>query len=58
MLKKKNKTGNESVKVIPLGGLEQMSDSDFSARAFAWRGRNVIKRNLMIKYGQESHPED
>ena len=43
---------------LTLDELEQMSDRDFSDRAFAWRGRNVIKRNLMIKYGQESYPEN
>ena len=28
-----------------------MSDQDFSARAYAWRGRGVILRNLRIKEG-------
>ena len=43
---------------LTLDELEQMSDRDFSDRAFAWRGRAVVRRNLMLKYGQESHPED
>lgn len=29
--------------------LDEMSDEDFAARAFAWRGREVIRRNLLLK---------
>ncbi len=28
--------------------IEQMSDDDFSQRAYAWRGKNVILRNLKL----------
>lgn len=32
-----------------LATLQSMSDEDFSARAYAWRGRNTICRNIQIK---------
>ncbi len=33
---------------ITLSELEDMSDRDFSERAYAWRGKNTIERNLRI----------
>jgi hypothetical protein len=34
--------------------IENMSDKDFSERAYSWRGREVILRNLQIqKKGDE-----
>ena len=29
--------------------IDGMSDEDFALRAYAWRGRNTIKRNILIK---------
>lgn len=34
---------------LTLSELEQMSEAEFSERAYAWRGRKTIARNLMIK---------
>jgi epoxyqueuosine reductase len=33
--------------------IENMSKEDFSARAYSWRGKNTIKRNLAIIEGRE-----
>jgi epoxyqueuosine reductase len=43
---------------LTLDQLEQMSDSEFSSRAFAWRGRAVVRRNLMVKGGHPSSHKD
>lgn len=32
-----------------LSAIDSMSDEDFARRAYAWRGRNTIKRNVKIK---------
>lgn len=34
---------------ITARNIEKMSDEEFSARAYSWRGRNVIMRNLSLK---------
>lgn len=34
-------------------GLDAMSDAEFSRRAFAWRGREVLERNLEIAENKE-----
>ena len=36
--------------------LANMSDEEFKCRPFAWRGRNVIKRNVTM--WEEAHPKD
>ncbi len=36
---------------LPL--LESMSDEEFQMRAFSWRKRQTVIRNLMLKYGTE-----
>ena len=33
---------------IDLAMLDAMSEEEFSARAYAWRGKNVIRRNLAL----------
>lgn len=33
--------------------VEQMSDDEFASRAYSWRGKNTIKRNLKILEGKE-----
>jgi hypothetical protein len=38
----------ERVTQLDLDGLDKMSDEAFRRRAFAWRGRDVIRRNLSI----------
>ena len=38
----------ERVTQLDLDGLDEMSDEAFRRRAFAWRGRDVIRRNLSI----------
>jgi hypothetical protein len=37
--------------------LDDMSDEAFSRRAFAWRGREVIRRNLMLKQNNNNRKE-
>ena len=39
----------QRIPVLTLDTLDQMSDEAFSDRAYAWRGRNVIRRNLLRK---------
>ena len=34
--------------------IENMSDNEFSSRAYSWRGKQVISRNLKILEGKES----
>ncbi len=34
---------------LELAALDAMSDEEFCARAYAWRGRPTVRRNLMIK---------
>lgn len=38
---------------LTLAELEKMPESEFSERAYAWRGRKTIARNLMIKESQK-----
>ena len=38
---------------ITIDDIEKMSKEDFSARAYSWRGKNTIKRNLAILEGKE-----
>ena len=33
---------------LDTAALEAMTDQEFSARAYAWRGKNTIRRNLAI----------
>lgn len=37
--------------------LDAMSDEDFRRRAYAWRGREVIRRNLILKQDQTDRKE-
>lgn len=34
--------------VLTLEGLDEMDDTAFSSRAFSWRGRETIRRNLLL----------
>lgn len=38
----------EKITELTLDGLNAMSDEEFSRRAFAWRGRAVVRRNLLL----------
>lgn len=38
---------------VSVSDIEAMTDEEFSARAFAWRGRAVILRNLRLLDGEE-----
>ncbi len=40
---------------LTIGALDAMKDDDFSQRAYAWRGKAVIRRNLLLK---STHQED
>jgi epoxyqueuosine reductase QueG len=42
---------------LTLDILDDMSDEAFSRRAFAWRGREVIRRNLMLKQNNNNRKE-
>ena len=37
-----------NIPVLTLSILDQMSDEEFSSRAYAWRGRETIRRNLLM----------
>lgn len=39
---------NERIPFVTTDMLSQMTDAEFSQRAFSWRGREVIKRNLQL----------
>ena len=43
---------------LSLSALDGMSDADFSARAYSWRGRTVIRRNLVLHDNPDSEKED
>ena len=46
---------NENViPVLTLPILDQMSDEEFASRAYAWRGRETIRRNLLLMSKQET----
>ena len=38
----------KTIPYLTLSALDEMSDEEFSARAFSWRGRKTIERNLEI----------
>ena len=38
----------QRVEELTLDGVEKMSDAEFSERAFSWRGREVVLRNLRL----------
>ena len=38
----------QTVSRLTLAGLDAMDDEAFSARAFAWRGRETVQRNLLL----------
>ena len=39
---------NENLPILTLAQIDSMSDSEFSTRAYSWRGRETIRRNLEI----------
>ena len=38
----------ELLPILTLDSLQNMSDADFSERAYSWRGKNTVKRNLEL----------
>lgn len=38
--------------------LDRMTDAEFSQRAYSWRGRETIRRNLLLTERSESSPDD
>ena len=36
------------ISVLDLHTLDSMSDEEFLTRAFSWRGRNTVRRNLLL----------
>jgi epoxyqueuosine reductase len=44
----------DNIPRLTLSILDQMSDAEFSARAYAWRGRDTIRRNLLMMSEQKS----
>jgi epoxyqueuosine reductase len=38
-----------TIATLSLDALDEMDDESFSRRAYAWRGRDVIRRNLLLK---------
>lgn len=44
---------NQLIPTVTSSVLENMSDEEFSCRAYSWRGRNVISRNLKILENKE-----
>lgn len=43
---------------LTLSALDGMDDETFRTRAYAWRGREVIRRNLLLKADNDSTKED
>lgn len=44
----------ELIPTLSVDSIESMSDEEFKRRAYSWRGKAVIKRNLEILEGKES----
>ncbi len=44
----------DNIPKLTLSILDQMSDEEFSARAYSWRGRETVRRNLLLMSEQES----
>ena len=42
---------------LTYNGVREMSDAEFSKRAYAWRGRKVILRNLSVFEGEHEKPK-
>lgn len=42
------------VELLTKAALDSMTDEEFSLRAFAWRGRKTVERNLDILFGTKS----
>ncbi len=45
---------NERTPYLNNAIIDSMSDEEFSARAYSWRGKKTIKRNLLILEGKEN----
>ena len=43
---------------LTLSALDSMSDDTFAARAYAWRGRDTIRRNLLMRQAFDKKEED
>lgn len=43
---------------LTLDVLDGMDDATFSRRAYAWRGRDVIRRNLLMKHSASEHTQE
>ena len=48
----------QTVSRLTLAELDAMDDETFSARAFAWRGRETIRRNLLLFDADKPRKED
>lgn len=49
---------NDTITHLTLDTLDGMSDGDFAARAFAWRGRSTVRRNLCLFEDTTEKKED
>ena len=47
----------KTISHLTLDALDRMSDAEFSERAFAWRGRDTIRRNLLLLQPQITEGE-
>ena len=45
---------NERTPYLNSTTIDEMSDEQFSMRAYSWRGKNTIKRNLLILEEKEN----
>ena len=41
-----------------LAGLDAMDEEEFRSRAFAWRGRETVRRNLLLFEGDKPRGEE
>jgi epoxyqueuosine reductase len=46
-----------TIATLSLDALDEMDDESFSRRAYAWRGRDVIRRNLLVKQSTSTSKE-
>lgn len=44
----------DNIPTLTLSILDQMTDEEFFARAYAWRGRETVRRNLLLMSKQKS----
>ena len=48
----------QTISRLSLAGLDAMDEEEFHSRAFAWRGRETVRRNLLLFEGDKPRGEE